>query len=91
MLFRSRPSNGVWYLLRSKLGFGAVQFGQTGDAPLQADFDGDGQNDIALYRPATTVWYYIKSSDGSTVIKPFGAIGDQAVPSIYSGDLTSKI
>lgn len=81
-----RPSTGVWYLLRSKLGFGAVQFGTAGDAPLQADFDGDGQNDISVFRPSTAVWYYIRSSDETTMIKTFGSIGDQAVPSIYTGN-----
>ncbi len=30
-----RPSNAVWYLLRSQAGFTAVQFGLTGDRPVE--------------------------------------------------------
>jgi hypothetical protein len=63
-----RPSNGAWYLQRTAQGFSAAQFGANGDKPLQADFDGDGKRDIAVYRPSTGVWYYIKSSDGAAVV-----------------------
>ena len=33
-----RPSNGVWYLMRSSAGFTAVQFGLAGDLPAPAAF-----------------------------------------------------
>lgn len=42
-----RPSNSVWYLLRSRDGFTAAQFGIPTDKLAPADFDGDGKTDIA--------------------------------------------
>ena len=33
-----RPSTGVWYLLQTTSGFGALQFGLTGDVPTQNSF-----------------------------------------------------
>ncbi len=33
-----RPSSGVWYLLRSTSGFGAIQFGASGDIPAPNAF-----------------------------------------------------
>ena len=78
-----RPSNGIWYILRSSSGFTATQFGLTNDKPLQADFDGDGKRDIGVFRPSNGVWYYIKSSDANIVIRQFGINGDTPVPSIF--------
>ncbi len=64
-------------------GFAAVQFGAGDDKLLQADFDGDGKRDIAIYRPNAGVWYYIKSSDGTVGSARFGAGGDIPLPTIY--------
>jgi hypothetical protein len=33
-----RPLNGVWYLLRTTLGFTSVSFGQNGDKPIPSAF-----------------------------------------------------
>src|SRR5436190_4768656 len=41
-----RPSQGVWYILRSDAGFRAVSFGTTEDRPAIGDYDGDGKSDI---------------------------------------------
>jgi hypothetical protein len=38
-----RPSNGVWYIWRSRDGFAAAQFGVSTDKPVPADYDGDGK------------------------------------------------
>jgi hypothetical protein len=76
-----RPSNGSWYVLRSEdLRYFAFPFGQNGDLPAPADFDGDGNADIAVYRDGT--WYVLKA-DGGVTIQQFGLAGDKPVPSAY--------
>jgi subtilisin-like proprotein convertase family protein len=68
----------------------AYQWGLNGDAFLPADYDGDGKDDIAVWRPgaATVAAFYILQSQTSTVrIEPFGQTGDD--PSVigdYNGD-----
>jgi hypothetical protein len=60
-----RPSNGVWYILKSSTNFtnySAYQWGQSGDVPVSGDFDGDGKADVAVYRASTGSWYILKSS-----------------------------
>src|SRR5258706_15479022 len=36
--------------------------GAASDVPVPGDYDGDGQTDVAIYRPATGTWYILKSS-----------------------------
>jgi len=69
--------------LQSSQGFKAVNFGLSDDKVLQADFDGDKRNDIAVFRPANNAWYYLKSSDGVFAGKSFGKSGDTPLPSIF--------
>jgi hypothetical protein len=78
-----RPSERIWYLLRSRDGFAAYQFGLSDDKLLQADFDGDGKRDIAVYRQSTGVWYYLRSSNNEVVSQSFGTTDETPIPSIY--------
>jgi hypothetical protein len=32
------------------------------DAPMPGDYDGDGRADIVVFRPATGMWYMLRSS-----------------------------
>ncbi|HEY0426231.1 MAG TPA: FG-GAP-like repeat-containing protein [Pyrinomonadaceae bacterium] len=50
----------------------------------RADFDGDGTNDLAVYRPNEGNWYSM-NSQGFTATS-FGAIGDVPVSADYDGD-----
>ena len=97
-----RPSNGTWFISLSsgfyKIGGfiesrnqRTIRFGQIGDIPAAADYDGDGRADIALYRPSTGVWYFINSN--TNVIAPlsiqsfqFGISEDIPEPADYDGD-----
>lgn len=79
-----RPSDRVWYLLRSGLGFTASQFGISTDKITPADFDGDGRTDIAVFRDG--FWYWLNSSDNNFSGVQFGQAGDVPVPADYSGD-----
>ena len=72
-----RPSNGVWYFLRSSSGFTAVAFGQNGDRPVPADDDADGVADAAVYRNGT--WFTLRSGSGNVQVSTFGTAGDLPV------------
>lgn len=77
-----RPSNGVWYLLRSTNGFTATRFGISTDLPAPADYDGDGKADLAVYRPSNSVWYLLRSTLGFTGIQ-FGLAEDKPIPNAF--------
>jgi hypothetical protein len=55
--------------------------GGGGDVAPPADFDGDGDTDISVFRPASNTWFV---RNGATV--SFGASGDIPVPCDYDGD-----
>ena len=76
-----RPSTGVWYLLRSRDGFAAGQFGVATDLPAPADYDGDGRTDVAVYRDG--VWYILKSDGSGFSVVSFGLAGDVPVAAGY--------
>lgn len=79
-----RPSNSVWYLLRSQSGFSTNQFGISTDKITPADFDGDGRTDIAAFRDG--IWYWLNSSNGGFKAVQFGQAGDAPVAADYTGD-----
>lgn len=46
------------------------------DQPIQGDYDGDGINDIAVYRPGNATFYWVRSIDGLFGSQQFGQVGD---------------
>ncbi len=56
------------------------------DVPVPADFDGDGQTDVAVFRQATGYWYIKQSSDGQVIARPWGLGTDIPVAADYDGD-----
>ena len=87
-----RPSNGTWYLNRSAnpTTYGGVQFGVATDKPAPADYDGDGQTDVAVWREnvaGSDAYFYILNSATNTVrIEQFGATGDILMVGDWDGD-----
>lgn len=49
-----------------------------------SDFDGDGSNDLSLFRPSTGTWYS-QNNQGTTAFS-WGLSGDQMVSGDYDGD-----
>lgn len=64
----------------------SVMWGVPGDEPLPADFDGDGIGDLAVFRPNTGDWWWIRSSDNVVDLVHWGLSGDVPVPADYDGD-----
>jgi glucose/arabinose dehydrogenase len=84
-----RPSNGMWYVLRSDTNYtsgSGRQWGNSLDKPVPGDYDGDGRTDIAVFRPSNGVWYVVHSSTGIITGVQWGGGGDKPVPGDYNGD-----
>jgi hypothetical protein len=63
-------------------------FGFNSDYILPADFDGDGADDIAIWRSTGTAGFWVlRSSDGAATFTAFGQEGDDpAIIADYTGD-----
>src|SRR5436190_1510336 len=86
------PKSNVWKMQSSdgEGSFSAVEWGLPGDLRVPADYDGDGIDDIAIWRPTEGRWYVLTSKTGfypsSASISEWGKIGDVPVPADYDGD-----
>ena len=81
----------TWYILQSETNIiRSVDWGQFpsigSDAFVPADYDGDGKQDVAVFRRATGVWYIIESSTGNPRYEYWGAPSDVPVIGDYDGD-----
>jgi hypothetical protein len=78
-----RPSNGTWYIWRSKTNqLQATPFGSEGDNPQPADYDGDGKSDLGVFRPTTGTWYTWSSKINTHYWIKWGSPGDIPVSSM---------
>ncbi|HEX8369238.1 MAG TPA: VCBS repeat-containing protein [Pyrinomonadaceae bacterium] len=84
-----RPSDGTWYSLPSSTNqMNAVQFGQSGDVPVPADYDGDAVTDYAVARntPQGKFWYFLYSASNSFQAISYGLPEDKPLVGDYDGD-----
>jgi hypothetical protein len=94
-----RPENGVWYIHQSGddsvllVRWGMTTMHPTGglpDVPVASDYDGDGETDLAVWRPDTGQWWIVRSSNGYDQNKAeafnWGKLGDVPVQADYDGD-----
>jgi len=81
-----RPSTGTWWFSASTAGGAAraVQYGNSTDKLVAADYDGDHQTDFAVYR-GNGEWHVLGSTEGSSV-RVFGLASDIPQPGDYDGD-----
>jgi hypothetical protein len=79
-----RPSEGNWYLLQSRNGFGGHKWGLDGDIPVAADYDGDGNSDVAIFRDG--IWWVLNSTGSGYTVTQWGISIDRPVPADYDGD-----
>ena len=73
-------------------------FGGAGDIPIAGDWNGDGQDEIGIYRPSNSTFYKDKNGNrqfdgvaGGDEVVPFGIFGDLPVIGNWNGDLIDDI
>lgn len=72
----NNPSGNITY----------VPWGTAGDMPMRGDFDGDGKQDAAVFRPSNSTWYILQSSNGQIRYDNWGLATDKFVNADYDGD-----
>jgi hypothetical protein len=53
---------------------------------VQGGYTGDGNADVAVWRPETGEWFVLRSEDFSYNSVPFGIAPDVVAPGDYKGD-----
>jgi hypothetical protein len=83
-----RPTDGNWYSLQNSTAnlLNAVPWGTNGDVPVPADYDGDGETDVAVVRNvgAAKNWYIYGANGVSSY--QWGIGSDRPVVGEFDGD-----
>ncbi|MBC7908915.1 MAG: VCBS repeat-containing protein [Pyrinomonadaceae bacterium] len=79
-----------WYIRDTQSGgtLPVVVFGIGGfsgnDIPLRGNYDGDGKADIAVFRPSTREWFWIRSLDGAVGSQQWGLANEVPLPNLFT-------
>ncbi|MEE1789108.1 PKD domain-containing protein [Streptomyces sp. SP17BM10] len=80
-------NNGTWALRSTgdccRATITQASFGQAGDLPATADWDGLGHDQLGIYRGGT---FALRHDDGTVSAIPFGDTGDIPVPGYWDGN-----
>lgn len=81
---------GEWRIWTSRSSFATpilVEWGQAGDVPVAADYDGDRITDIGIYQPLSGYWeIWLSRAQQPLVVKWGGAANDRPVTVDHDGD-----
>ena len=61
-------------------------WGTKGDVPVPGDYDGDGKDDLAIWRPGNGIWHILRNIDGGITSTMHGVAADVPAPGDYDGD-----
>lgn len=64
-------------------------FGQqdySGHVYFHQDYDGDGSDDVVVFRPSNETWFVRPSNGGADIVTQFGVSTDRQLPGDYDGD-----
>ncbi len=86
--------NYLWFVRQSNFAAGfpyLIRWGIAGDIIAPGDFDGNGKDDITVFRPSNGIWYSIQSNTANapgsvTTGFQWGLNGDKPQPADYDGD-----
>ena len=83
------PSRNAFLLRNSNTAGPAdlnVPFGIAGDLPVTGDWDGNGIDDVGIFRPSTSQWL-LRLQNGTTItLNAFGLNGDVPLAGDWNGD-----
>lgn len=84
------PAKAVWYTNSADdCAFTASRWGVVADRPVPADYDGDGEFDMAVWRAESGTWSIKRSSDAKAQIIRINSatdLTDEPVPADFDGD-----
>jgi len=82
------PSTGIWSLHHSNQAPNQFYYGIPGDVPLMGDWNCDGLDTVAMYRPSSGFVYLRETNDTGVADRDFyyGIPGDMPVAGDWDGD-----